>query len=151
MSDYYQTTREILQGFEQLHRQLARHYRQMGDNTSQERLKLLLDYLDSHEKRLQKAMQRTAADTGANVLNTWYRDAPALDNVMATLAPRTPDSLETLVEQVQTLNQHLVQMFEQLAANGPIDSVRELFTDLARQEKQEATQIQWAALRLQDM
>lgn len=151
MSEYYQTTRDILHGFEQLHRQLARHYQRMGDSAEQERLKLLLDYLRRHEKRLQLTLRRTGASADGKVLNTWYRDAPALDEVMATLAPPPPENLDSLIDHVLRLNQHLVELFEQLAANGPTDAVQALFTNLAKQEKQASTQLQMATLSLQDM
>jgi hypothetical protein len=151
MSEYYQTTRDILHGFEQLHRQLARHYQRMGDSAAQERLKLLLDYLRRNEKRLQITLHRAGESTDGKVLNTWYRDAPALDQVLATLAPPPPENLDTLVDQVLRLNQHLVELFEQLAANGPTEAVQALFANLAEQERQSSTQLQRATLSLQDI
>lgn len=151
MGDYYQTTRDILHAIERLHRQLARHYRQLGHGTSQERLRLLLDYMSTHEEKLQMAMRRTGHDSSEAVLNTWFRDAPALDEVMAELSPRAADSQEQLISQAQALGRHLLTLYEQLAETAPTQKVRALFENIALQARQEEARLQMAALQLQDI
>lgn len=130
--------KEILDSVRDVHRQLAERYRELDEQTTDERLKLLLKDMEKREEQFEACVSQYEIDHHDSVLNTWVRYLPDevvhIDRIAEKLA--VPHSLDELVEETIRLNGSLCDAYLSMAGQAQTPAMKELFQDLARIEEQ---------------
>ena len=132
----YQTVREMLERSEDFHGQLSDFYTRLGDTAEKPRVKLLLDHMGRHEKRLgQWLVEYEQAAPGA-LLNTWCKFTPerATCKCFEDIELHPDMSVDYLVAVVQRLDGCLLALYRELSAAAATEEARELFESLLAME-----------------
>jgi rubrerythrin len=120
------------------HGQLAEYYNKLSDEAAQQRVKMLLDYMSSHEKNLQKILA-AYENISREVLDTWV-DCRHCEEVLAT-CEQTPIAPETSVEGVtkvaMDVDRCLLRFYREVAENVEFETVRRVFTELVKMQEAE--------------
>jgi len=130
--------KEVLDAVRDVHRQLADRYRELDEQATDERIKLLLKDMQQREEQFESCVAQYKIDHHDSVLNTWVRYLPDevvhIDRLNDQLAE--PRSLDELVEETIRLNGSLCNAYLSLAEQAHIPAMKELFQDLANLEEQ---------------
>jgi len=122
-----------------LHMRLRETYDQLGLQSEQTRVKMVLDYLSRHERNRQHAMQRFEEGTRRKILNQWLQYAPS-SNIEQLLTDSNSCSNLT-VDDVITLamrfDDALIAIYRETAAEIDDANAREVFQNLAEMEHRE--------------
>lgn len=149
---HYRQVRDILEWIQSLHQHLAQCYRQLADQSKNERVTLMLQYLADHEAALQDALQKYEADASESTLDTWMDGAqlelpPALANLKIDLQNASPMDLVKIA-----INSHdfLIGKYKELHELAEVETVREIFANLLQLEQHESMRTVRDAFRLED-
>lgn len=149
----FETTRDLLQGAQQLHQKLSRYYQKVSKKTDKERIKMLLEYLSRHERRLADSVKKYTDGAADNVLQTWYQYAPRknLDDLLKDIEI-TPDMpIDEVLRSVIAFDDALIALYQELAQHAGSPTVRDVFTNLLEMEKSEKLRSVRDALMLNDL
>ncbi|MGH8493935.1 MAG: hypothetical protein ACRERR_12660 [Moraxellaceae bacterium] len=130
-------TRDVLQQAHAFHDRLSLHYAELSENSADERLRLLCNYLSEHEHQLAHALTRYMHDASVHLLDAWLQNVPdeRAFNACAVL------SLAGGAEEVMTSAQHyddcLMQMYAAMHDAAGQEDVRGMFANLIAMEEQE--------------
>ena len=128
---------EVLDSIRNVHRQLAKRYREIERFATDERIKLLLEDMRRREDRFAACVAGYNGNKHSKVLDTWLQFVPEeveqLDEIDEQL--KVPSSLSELVEATLKLNGSLVRAYLALAKDAPTAELQELFADLASMEE----------------
>ena len=144
--------RNTLDQVREFHGQLANYYTQLSDEAAQQRLKLLLDHLASHETHLQESMAAYEQDAPKKVMDT-YVDCIYCDEILATCeqTPITPEmSIEGVIQVAMDVDTCLLRFYREVAESADSVTVREVFGNLIDAEEAELRQLALDALLASD-
>jgi hypothetical protein len=137
----------------QLHAASGRLYETLGDHSEQERVRMLLDYLQRHQRNLENALARFEKNSRDGVLEAWLEYFPDLD-VDAVLGsiklPEQPSSNDIIAAALK-FDDTMIELYREIAEKAVDHKTREVFQSLLALEQGETNQIARAALSLQDM
>jgi rubrerythrin len=143
----------MLDQVREFHGQLAEYYGQLSDKAAQQRLKMLLDHMSSHEKHLQTSLAAYEEDASRQVMDT-YVDCAYCDEIMATCeqTPVTPQmNVNRVIKIALDVDNCLLRFYREVAANADSETVREVFRNLIDMEEGELRKLAMNALGAQDM
>jgi len=145
--------RKMLDQVREFHGQLAEYYNQLSDTAAQERVKLLLDHMSSHEQHLQKSLAAYEEDESRQVMDT-YVDCIYCDEILATCeqSPITPQlDVDGVIRVAMDVDNCLLRFYREVAANADSETVREVFRNLIDAEEAELRKLAMNALGAKDM
>ncbi len=143
----------MLDQVREFHGQLAEYYGQLSDKAAQQRLKMLLDHMSSHEKHLQTSLAAYEEDASRQVMDT-YVDCIYCDEILATCeqSPVTAKmNVNRVIKIALDVDNCLLRFYREVAANADSERVRELFRNLIDMEEGELRKLAMNALGAQDM
>jgi rubrerythrin len=143
----------MLDQVREFHGQLSKYYSRLSDTVTQQRVKMLLDYMASHERNLKKNMAAYETDASRQVMDT-YVDCKYCDEILATcrrtpIAPET--SLAGVVKVALDVDGCLLRFYHEVAENAESEVVREVFRNLIDAEEAELRKVALSALGAQDI
>ena len=149
----FRQVREILEWIQAIHEHLAQRYTELADQSTGERITLLLQYLADHESALQNAVQAYETDAADAVLNTWLDQTPKLE-LPASFAQLKIDLQQANVMDIVQLavksHDYLIGIYRELSSLTAAETVREAFANLLELEHHEAMLTVRDAQRLED-
>jgi hypothetical protein len=148
----YEQTRDVLAGAEAFHRQISEYYHRVSDQSSQQRIKMLLDYLSRHEQQLADSLADYEHDASQAVMDTWFQSKHKMD-ICAVLkdVEISPDmSVDDVVDVGLKVDECLIAMYRDLAESAPSEDVRNVFQNLLDMEEEEKRRLVKNALRAAD-
>jgi rubrerythrin len=135
------------------HGQLANYYSQLSDDAAQQRVKMLLDYMASHEINLQESLAAYEEDASRQILNT-YVDCKQCDDVLMTCQqmPIEPEmSVDGVIKAAMDVDRCLLRFYREVSENADPESVREVFRNLIEMEEAELRKLALNALGATDI
>jgi rubrerythrin len=135
------------------HGQLANYYSQLSDDAAQQRVKMLLDYMASHEINLQGSLAAYEEDASRQILNT-YVDCKQCDDVLVTCQqmPIEPEmSVDGVIKAAMDVDRCLLRFYREVAENAEPESVRDVFRNLVEMEEAELRKLALNALGATDI
>ena len=135
----FKQIRNILDQVREFHGQLVEYYDGLSDEAAQMRVKMLLDYLSSHEKNLQASLAVYEEGAPQVLLDTWV-DCRHCEEMIATCeqTPITPElSLDGVTEMAMDVDQCLINFYRAVVENAESQMVREVFRNLIVMEEGE--------------
>lgn len=144
--------RDVLEKARNFHIQLAQFYEQRQAAAGNEKLKVLLNYMQRHEKNLAETLARFSHEAAQRLLDTWLSFVPddAMCECVKELTIPPGASIDEVVRLALRLDQCLVQLYTQMAERAPTREVRELFLALLREEQKERIHMLRNALTMEE-
>lgn len=149
----FRQVREILEWIQTIHERLAQRYSRLADQSTNERVTLMLEYLADHETALQNALEAYETDAADGLLNTWFDQAPELEfpASLTELKINLQDaSVMDIVKIAISSHDFLMGIYRELSDLTDAETVREIFSNLLELEQHEAMNTVRDAQRLQD-
>lgn len=145
--------RDLLDQVRGFHGELANYYAQLSGAVAQERVKLLLEYLSSHERNLEAGLADYEDDASRAVLETWVDETECsrmLASCRATQLTRDM-SVEDVAKLAMQIDECLIRTYRHLAEEAEPDSVRDVFRNLVTLEEGELRKLALNALEAGDL
>lgn len=148
----YAQIKDILEQVRQFHGQLVNYFRQLSEKSGQQRLKMLLDHLSSHEAHLQQGLAVYEEGAAKKIMNTWV-DCRQCQEILITCkqVPVTPDmSVDSVIRLAIDIDNCLLRFYREVANHAEAESVREVFRNLIEMEATEIRKLAMNALQATD-
>ena len=136
-----ETLKDVLHWTAAYHRQLSRCLQHCEDRALDERARLLLDYLEKHEDKLARVIDRFEEMASSRALNTWcYEYFDKNPAARGRLCEADCDGLDIEPLMARVLEQHndIIELYRYLHAQSAAGSARELLQNLIDIEAHEA-------------
>lgn len=146
--------KEVLDWVLSFHERLSEEYDRLSDDANKERVSLLLNYLAEHQRVLVSTIEKFEIDAADELLNVWSQECPSLelptslDELNATLSGKETNDI---VNEAIKFHDELIRVYRELEGAAEIDSVRDLFANLASLEKNEQMRMVRDAQYLNDV
>jgi uncharacterized protein (DUF305 family) len=150
---YNETLRDALEWTSNFHSELGKTMQGSSELAADERSALLLEYLAKHEENLARLVKAFKEEGDNHALNTWCREhfekKPVIEEGLnekrwEDLAP------DDLVEFVVFKHSQILDLYNTLLAKAPIDSMKDLLTQLVQAEEEEIKKMMQGVNRLAD-
>ncbi len=144
-------TRDVLDKARAFHRELSAFYRRMEDRADRERVKLLLDYLSGHERKMEERLAQFEETAARRILDTWYKYAPGDEIREALKLVRVEEGMTApeIICMALRLDENLLRLYRRAAELAPAEPVRQLFQGLYEEGKKERAHLVLAVFELQ--
>jgi hypothetical protein len=135
----FKTTHDILKQVQDIHAQLAAYHEQMGEGADEEQIRVLLDYLQRHERKTEEALANTEEIARNALLNRWFQYTPDIadTSILRTVALSSDMSASEVIAKVLEYDEALHRLLVELAEGVTRDDLRELLTALAQVQEGE--------------
>jgi len=145
--------RNMLDQVSEFHGQLAKYYDGLSDKAALQRVKMLLDYMGSHEVNLQTSLSAYEEGAPQVVLDTWV-DCKQCENILATCeqTPITPElSVDGVTKLAMDVDQCLIRFYGEVVERAESHMVREVFKNLIAMEEGELRKLSLSAQQAKDI
>ncbi|AKJ64558.1 hypothetical protein [Kiritimatiella glycovorans] len=132
----FEQIRELLDQARDFHRRAAEYYRKLDHETSP-RARMLLDYLEHREQKLEQALREFEANAPEDVLETWQQFPPEhrFRELLAQAEFTPPAGIDDITRRAENLSRALIDFYSDMASNAPGAQTRELFERLRESEE----------------
>lgn len=125
------------------HRELEVFYHRLENIVQKERVKMLLEYLEEHERRMGERLRVMETQLSRPVLDTWFKFSaePHAEHLVASFKARPDMSSSEVICLALDLDEYLLKMFKEAAVRAPDEQVREAFLSLYEEGKNERAKL----------
>ena len=150
---HYQTVKDVVDHSRKLHQQIGQLYHQLSEDQSQEKVSMLLDYLQRHESHLEESLCKFEDDKSQKVLESWFQYAPDhdLNDVLSGMEVHDHMSTDQVVSMALKLDDYFIDLYEDMVRSSSSSSVRAVFQNLLDMEQQEKIRTAKTAMQMYDM
>ncbi|MGR6874779.1 hypothetical protein ACU6U9_21405 [Pseudomonas sp. HK3] len=150
---HYKTVKDVVDHSRQLHQQISNLYQEMGQDQTQERVKMLLVYLQRHEEHLEKSLNQFEHDKSQKVLDNWFQYAPDqnISELLDNIEINNHMTTDEVVEMALKLDDYFIELYEGMVENATSSAVKSVFENLLDMEKQEKIRTARTALAINDI
>ena len=149
----YEQVETILKHVCQFHEKLGSIYGDLASRTNIEKARMLLLSMSQHEQKRADALHDYWSDAQPATMHTWVSSsvdsADLSRHLNSDLSEDAP--VEELIHWGLSLNNELIQFYEELAIRSEPDSVRELFSAFLEEEMQEERRLAQQSMRCMDL
>lgn len=151
MANY--TVQGLLDRSRGFHHKLSGYYRKLDEGAAQERVQMILKYLQRHEQNLETCLSAYEHGASEAVLNTWFKFSSGLDIPdLADLDVVDPDlSVDDVVALAIRYDESLIHLYRQAEATAVSDEVKDLFRKLVMLAEAEEHQLARDTVEMQDL
>jgi rubrerythrin len=153
MAASYGQVRDVLNTVVEFHRRLREFYSQLAEQTNQERVRILLDYMSRHERGFEQALAEYDQERTQKLLDMWMQYTPE-ERVLELPKPeklRHDMTVDEVVNAALRLDDELVRFYSQAARLAQTEEIRDLFTRLVEQQEDEEQKLKLNALFIEWM
>ena len=150
----FEKVRDVLDHANNFHQQASEYYRQLADQVTSPRVKMMLDYLSDHEKTLRHGLQEYQENASANLLDTWLQfthDESTLSALSDATQAGAGMTLDDVVDLAMKVDRCLIELYREMASSTDSKEVTELFLNFIELGKQEMLQMARNAAMAQDL
>lgn len=150
---HYKTVKDVVDHSRQLHHQISELYQKISQDQSQERVKMLLDYLQRHESHLEESLSQFENDKSQKVLDSWFQYAPDQDlaEVLASIEITDHMTTDEVIIMALKLDDYFIELYEGMVESSSSSAVKSVFQNLLDMEQQEKIRTARTALNITDM
>ncbi|MAG58909.1 MAG: hypothetical protein CMJ83_21695 [Planctomycetes bacterium] len=145
----FERARHVLHHIREVHRTAATLYHRASERTASPRVRMLLDYLEGHEKRFEKGLERFERYIPPGTMHAFFQNSPdaihppeSLQELSESTEPTQDEVLDAALE----LDRWIENCYRQMAEIAPTATTREAFRGLEKQQAAEqrliVTQVQ---------
>lgn len=149
----FEQTRDVLDHARSFHHQVAELYHSLENTAEQKRVKMLLDYLQRHERHLEQSLSDYEGEASKQILDTWFQYTLEGDpaDLLSEVKVKKDMTVDDVVRLALRLDDYLIDLYRSMVAHSDIPEVKEVFANLLELEQQEEHQIARNALRLDEI
>ncbi|MCV2883541.1 hypothetical protein OE749_02365 [Aestuariibacter sp. AA17] len=135
----FSDVRELLHHNQRFHDRASLYYRELASKVSDERVRMLLDTLSTHEVILSNELKRYVEQAPDAILNTYYQFDHEYDvNELFAIASAPHECNVNDIEQLATrLDDYLQTLYSKMAQGVDSENVREVFENLSNHMQEE--------------
>ena len=150
---HYKTVKDVVDYSRKLHQKISKLYQEISQDQTQERVKMLLDYLQRHEAHLEKSLNQFEHDKSQAVLDSWFQYAPdqSITEVLESIEITNHMSTDEVIAMALKLDDYFIELYEGMVENASSSAVKSVFQNLLEMEQQEKIRTSRAALTIHDM
>ncbi len=149
-----ETLKDVLHWTRKFHQQLSQSLSNSVDKNTDERARMVLEYLADHEKTLDKVISGFEKSGDEDALNTWFNEyvnkSPVLQNVHTNTPFANMDAAQ-IMEVVADQHQQAIELYRYLARRADIDSAKDMLESLLSLEEHEIMRMTQSTNRFSDM
>lgn len=136
----FETVRDVLDFLKAFHRDLAAVLDAAGARVSDERKRILLNFVGRHQKNMEACLADYEDEVGGDVAGTWIKYVPQIPGCRCfeKIEWSGEMPLETLVARVREVDGCLLKLYRELADKAPTPEIKELFEGLLEKEQSES-------------
>jgi len=144
----YERTRDIIEHARAFHGRLEELYQGLAEKAEKQRVKMLLDHLSRHERRLREVLSRYEQHAAREMLDTWFQYVPEEETLQRFAAVDWTDdmSIDQIIENALRLDQYLLDLFRESANRALGDDIRDVLGSLLTLEEEEMVRLKRSAL-----
>lgn len=149
-----ETVKDILQWTAAFHRAIADSLELCEEETQDQRMQMLFDYMEQHEHHLAHMIDRFEDNAALDELNTWcfeYLQENPIERRLDSLHDAHKNDPEALFMDVMHQHRQLIDMYRYLDGRFGHSPAHELLTKLIDLEEHEAMRMSQSANRLRDL
>ncbi len=149
----FKQIKEIIEHARSFHKLIADYYHQLGEQAERERMKMLLKYLEQHERTAEKALADYQTGASPKMLKSWSKYS-ACEDKLSTLKSMLSDSAtspEDVIRLAIGLDECLLSMYRELADTNNEPDVTEALQNLLGLESSELRILARDSLKIYDM
>jgi rubrerythrin len=134
---------DFLRLAETFHLNLSNDCKQHVDDTVREDVRMLLGYIEHHEKALAESLEEYERDASKPVLDAWFKVSPNVEFAEAVedFAINTETAPDDILKQVQQMDEALVAMYNVLLDQAVSDELNDVLKSLIEQELSEEVKL----------
>lgn len=146
-------TRNILDHTRDFHQRISQYFHHLADSTQRQRVKLLLDYMSEHERRLADCVRDYEEAASASIMNTWIQSSSCTDaaKLLDDFQLKPDQPIEDVIELGLRISECALEVYRHLADRAEPESVRQVFLNLLALELESQKQFAQNAGRLADL
>lgn len=150
---HYKTVKDVVDHSRRLHQQISQLYQDIKQEQSQERVRMLLDYLQRHEDHLEESLDKFEKDKSQKVLDSWFQYVPDQDisAVLEQIEITDHMSVDEVILMALKLDDYFIDLYEGMVEHSSSSAVKSVFQNLLDMEQQEKIRTARTALNMADM
>ena len=142
----FHQVREVVSWAVDFHAQLAKQYAALAKQSEDERVRMALDYLAEHERKMQRGLGSYLASDSEhrNVLDTWFSDATELphpDVLTRLCGCMACTTIDNVLASALTIHKTLEEMYRHRAEDAAIGDEEAFFIALAKGHESEVRRL----------
>ncbi|MEE8057762.1 MAG: hypothetical protein V3T17_08010 [Pseudomonadales bacterium] len=149
----FETAQDVLNNARELHHRAGELYRQMRDDSKDDRARMLLNFMSEHEQRMETSLARYEQHAPQSVLQTWMQYT--LEEPPELFIQRLGITAEMTIDDITALGQkvdnYLVDLFEEVTETAATNELKEVFQNLVAMEEEEKHSLTRAANSLWEL
>jgi rubrerythrin len=149
----FEQTKDVIDHVEDFHHQAGRLYAELRQRASNQRVRMLLDYLARHQESLARKICEFKQDSSKVVLNSWFKYTHDEDILKPLQAVDRQSDLdfEAALDLAVRLDEQLLELYQEMAERARSSEVKDIFNNLLLREMEEKQKLMHAALGLMDL
>ena len=149
----FKTMKDVIDYSKKLHSGLSEQYAELEQLTTSERVQLMLDYLQRHERHLAETLSQYEDGAAKGVMDTWLQYTPEfhLDDLLAKARDASLDKVDELVATALEIDDCMVKIYADIVENSDLDDIKDVARSLMQLENNEEHSIARSAFRLNDL
>lgn len=151
----FETVKDVLDHVREFHGKLSALYKRLGEKRQKERVRIILDFLSSHEKHLENSLGEYETEVSKRILNTWLQFPPPPELLnrcqSLTIDEDREFSVDDVVDLALEVDRCLIDLYGNMAESAEIDNIKELFENLLNTAKQRSMDLVRDAQEFQEI
>ncbi len=149
----FKKLKDVIDFSRELHSQLGQQYAELEQLATSERARMMLDYLQRHERHLAETLKQYEDEAANGIIETWMQAAPELhlEDLVNKVRDVPLNNVEAIVATALEVDDCLVKIYRDIAENSDLGDIKELAQNLMQLENSEEHKISRNAFRLSDM
>lgn len=146
----YDQVRDVLDRARRFHHESSERFAQLREETGDERMRLILDYLGQRAQALESQIAEYERAAAPTLLDAWVTFAPAarLNEELAQIRVPPGATVPELVRAALRVDEGLLHLYREAARQAPNEDVREVFIRLLAEGEQELSRLVQAVFEM---
>jgi len=149
----YKTVKDVVEHSRSLHHQISEFYHKLGEQSSQVRVKMLLEYLERHEAQFEEMLQKFESDKSQKIWDEWFQYAPEhnLEEILTEIDVKEDMNVDDVVAMALKLDDYFIDLYKDMSQNAASSDVKAVFENLVAMEEKEKIRTARTAIEMNDM
>lgn len=135
----YETVKDLLDRIKKMHADLSATYENQEKMAKKARVKLLLDYLKTHEQKLEHSIAAFEKDSIPSTMSTISSFCPDPDRweFLKNLTIDPEADLKDVIDEVLEADQCLMDIYTEIICKTDLQAVKDIFHNILTQAKKD--------------
>ncbi|MCF1427335.1 MAG: hypothetical protein LPH19_05065 [Shewanella sp.] len=148
-----QQLRDVLERIAECHLEMQSLYRRLHSNCDSARTRLMLEYLQQHQKHIADTIESYIDDAPKQMMDTWYENLEMgrFKQACEAIVPVASMTEDELLELHLKLDNRVLGYVEHLVEKAPTGEIESAMSDLLRVSKTQQHRLVHSVARMEDI